>query len=173
MNDQSSNTLYKLMLLYMLGKIDFSMTYSQIADFILEKGYTDFFTLQSSINELTDADLIHEEKIRDTTYYTITPEGEKTIGYFHTRLSLPLREDIDLYLKENKMALIDHSSVQSDYYLRTSGSYEVQCTVLEKQERLIDLKLTVTDEEMAKAICSQWKEKCQAIYAYIMQQLMT
>ena len=48
-------TLYKLIVLYMLKKIDFSMTNAQISNFILDQGYTTYFTLQSVLAELTEA----------------------------------------------------------------------------------------------------------------------
>ena len=36
-------TLYKLIILYMLDKVDFPLTNSQISEFVLDKGYTDYF----------------------------------------------------------------------------------------------------------------------------------
>ena len=36
-------TLYKLIVLYMLDKVDFPLTTSQISEFILEKEYTTYF----------------------------------------------------------------------------------------------------------------------------------
>ena len=42
-------TLYKLIVLYMLDKVKFKLTYSQISGFILEKEYTNFLTLQQVI----------------------------------------------------------------------------------------------------------------------------
>ena len=33
-------TLYKLIILYMLDKVDFPLTNSQISEFVLDKGYT-------------------------------------------------------------------------------------------------------------------------------------
>ena len=170
MND--TNTLYKLMILYMLEKIDFSMTYGQIQDFILGKGYTSYFILQSSIAELIEADLIHAEKIRNTSYYSITPEGEDTIRFFRTKLSLPIRTDIDQYLKDNKIAIIDEVSVTADYYRTTNDDFEVRCLVREKKSNLIELKLTVTDEEQAASICRQWRGKSLQVYEYLIQELM-
>ena len=41
-------TQYKLIILYMLDKVDFPLTNTQISNFILEKGYTSYFTLLSS-----------------------------------------------------------------------------------------------------------------------------
>jgi cell division protein FtsB len=90
----------------MLGKVDFSLTYAHLSDFILGRGYTDYFNLQQTIAELTEAGLIHQETLRSTTYYMITPEGEETIGYFSSRISLAIRADIDAWLRENRLAMI-------------------------------------------------------------------
>ena len=39
-------TLYKLIVLYMLNKVNFPLTNTQLSEFILEKEYTNYFTLQ-------------------------------------------------------------------------------------------------------------------------------
>ena len=44
-------TLYKLIVLYMLSRVTFPMTNAQVSDFILEKEYTDYLTLQQVISE--------------------------------------------------------------------------------------------------------------------------
>ncbi len=168
-----SQNLYKLIVLFMLNKIDFSMTFSQISDFVLGQGYTDYFTLQSSISELTEAGLIHPETLRNISYYTVTPEGEETIGFFENRIPQAIREDIVKYLTENKMQMRNEVSVLSDYYRSTNGEYEVQCRVREKQVDLIDLKLSVPGEDQAKAICQNWKEASQEVYSYLMKTLLT
>ena len=46
--------LYKLIILYMLNCIDFPLTNTQISDFILEQGYTDYFKLHQTIGELVE-----------------------------------------------------------------------------------------------------------------------
>ncbi len=166
------HTLYKLIILYMLKKIDFSLTNSQISDFILEQGYTSYFTLQSVLSELTESGLIHQETILNSSYYTITPEGEETLSFFENNISASIREDIDRYLKANKLQLRDEVSVVADYYRNTGGEVSVRCRVKEKQGDLIDLTLTVPDEEQAKAICKQWQKKCQHVYEYLMKELL-
>ena len=49
-------TLYKLIILYMLNKVDFPLTTSQISEFVLDKGYTTYFKLQEAISELTQSE---------------------------------------------------------------------------------------------------------------------
>ena len=62
---QDPLTLYKLIILYMLQRVDFPLTKAQISDFILEKQYTSFLTLQQVISELIDADMITAHSIRN------------------------------------------------------------------------------------------------------------
>lgn len=166
------NTLYKLIVLYMLSKIDFSLTNTQISTFFLDQNYTNYFTIQSVLSDLTESGLIHQEIVQNTSYYTITPEGEKTLGYFKNNISPSIRKDAETYLKENSTQFRDEVSVLADYYRNTEGDISVRCRVKEKHSNLIDLTVTVPDEAQAKAICQQWQKKCQSVYAYIMQELL-
>ena len=45
---QDPLTLYKLIVLYMLNKVSFPLSSSQISDFILEKDYTNFLTSETA-----------------------------------------------------------------------------------------------------------------------------
>lgn len=60
-------TLYKLIILYMLDKVDFPLTNSQISEFVLDKGYTDYFKLQQALSELADGGLILKESTHNRT----------------------------------------------------------------------------------------------------------
>ena len=79
---QDPLTLYKLIILYMLQRVDFPLTKAQISDFILEKQYTSFLTLQQVISELIDADMITAHSIRNRTHLSITKEGRQTLDFF-------------------------------------------------------------------------------------------
>ncbi len=56
-----TQTLYKLIILYMLNRVTFPLSNAQLSEFILEKEYTDYFTLQQAIFELNDSNLIRLE----------------------------------------------------------------------------------------------------------------
>lgn len=165
-------TLYKLIVLYMLQKVDFSLTNAQISEFILDRGYTTYFTLQSVLSELTQSNMIRQETIRNTSYYSLTESGEEALLYFQNRISKQIREDVDQYIKENKMTLRDEVSVVADYYKNTANEYSVHCIVKEKYSNPIDLTITVPDEIQARAVCRNWKQKCQEIYEHVMKELL-
>ena len=51
-------TQYKLLVLYMLDHVDFPLTNTQISNFVLDKEYTTYFTIQQTISELISSELI-------------------------------------------------------------------------------------------------------------------
>lgn len=164
-------TLYKLIVLYMLNRVSFPLTTAQISDFILEKEYTNFLTLQQVISELTDTNLIDARSVNNRTHLTITEEGRETLQYFENRISDTIKEEIEAHFTEKEFSLREEVSVLGDYYKSTSGEYEAHLVAKERGIHLIDLTLSVPTREMAAAICDNWQEKNQEVYQYIIEQL--
>lgn len=167
-----ADTLYKLIVLYMLDRVDSSMTYSQISQFILEKGYTNFFTLQNVLATLISDGFITDESYHNSTHYKITDEGRETIDFFRYKIPSSIVSDINLFLSENKYELKEAVNNISEYYKAINGEYEVHCQVKEKGYPIIDLKLTVPDELQADVMCGKWKDASPEIYDFIMSHLM-
>lgn len=168
---QDPLTIYKLIVLYMLNRVSFPMTTAQISDFILEKEYTTFLTLQQVINELTDANLISSHTIRNRTHLSITEEGRETLSFFENRISDAIKEEIDTYFRENEYTLRNEVSVLGDYYKSTSGEFDAHLVAKDRGIHLVDITISVPTEEMASAICDNWQKKNQEIYQFLVQQL--
>ena len=64
----STFKLYKLIILYMLNKVDFPLTNSQISEFILDEGYTTYFKLQQALSERPESGFIREESPHSRTF---------------------------------------------------------------------------------------------------------
>lgn len=168
---QDPLTLYKLIVLYMLDKVKFKLTYSQLSGFILEKEYTNFITLQQVISDLQDTELIKTNTLMNRTYFSITEEGRNTLSYFGNRIGDAIKEDIDNFLSEKHLELKNEASITATYYKSTSGEYEAQLIAREKDVELVNIKLSVPTEEMAEDICESWYTKNQKIYQYLMHEL--
>ncbi len=165
-------TLYKLIVLYMLDKVDFPLTTSQISEFILDKGYTTYFKLQETLSEMAESNLLDVETTHNRTLYHLTENGEETVHFFHNKLSPAIQKDIDDFLKEKQYDLKEESAVKSDYYLNTNHEYEVRCQIVENGFSLIDLKLTVPTEKEAETIASRWTAMSQEIYTSLLTKLL-
>lgn len=155
----------------MLNRVSFPITPAQISEFILEKEYTNYLTLQQVIGELSEANMIHSQTTNNRTLLTITEEGRETLNYFENRISDTIKEEILTYFRDNEFDLLDEVSVQSNYYKSTTGDYEAHLIAKERGSNLIELKLSVPDKETATTICDNWQDKNQDIYQYIIKQL--
>ncbi len=164
--------LYKLIVLYMLNKVDFPLTTSQISEFVLERGYTTYFKLQQAISELVESEFVRETSTHNRTFYHLTEEGGETLQFFQNEISEAIQKDIDQFLFDKKYDLKNESSIRADYYRNTNQEYSVRCQVLENDHPLIDLTLAVPTEEEAKTVCSHWNKNHQEIYAAIMAKLL-
>lgn len=164
--------LYKLIILYMLNKVDFPLTNSQISEFILDKGYTNYFKLQQAISELIESGFIREESTHSRTFYHLTEEGAETIHFFKNDISPAIQEDIDTFLSQKKYELKNEVAVKSDYYRNSNMEYSVRCQVIEHDMPLIDLTLTVPTEAEAITVSNNWAKKNEEIYAALMAELL-
>lgn len=168
---QEPLTIYKLIILYMLDRVEFPLTKAQIGDFILGQGYTNFINLQQAIGELMDSDLIKGQSMRNRTHLSITKEGQETIRFFGNRINETIRGEIDSYLKDNALAIRNEISVYGEYYKATSGEYEAHLVAKDRGEKLVDITLSVPVEEAASTICENWQKRNQEIYQYLVKTL--
>ncbi|MBQ9765252.1 MAG: DUF4364 family protein [Lachnospiraceae bacterium] len=167
------NTIYKLIILYMLNKINIPMSNTQISEFLLGKEYTNYFNLQQIIAELLESEFLKiTDNTQKTTIYEITPQGKETLSYFSSKLSNSIKEDINTYLAENKYEIKKEGSISADFFKSTTGDYTVHCMVREGNSVLIELNLSCPSEEQAEIMCSKWRDASEEIYAHTIKALL-
>jgi DNA-binding PadR family transcriptional regulator len=164
--------LYKLIILYILSRVSFPLTNAQLTAFILEKEYTNYFNIQRAISELMDDAFISCDTIRNSSMFRITESGLETLRFFDTMISQGIKEDIEAFLNQNKHKLRDEVSTPAEFYQVKKGEYSAHLKVVERETPIIDLTLTVTTEEEASSVCSNWREKSSEIYAFLMAALL-
>ena len=156
-------TLYKLMILYLLKKVNYPLSNGQMSEFFVSKSYTDYFTFQMVINEL----------LGTTSRYELTKEGEEVLFYFENKITGEVKQDMDDFLKENNFKLRTENSVLANYYKSTaSNDFEIDCVVKEGKNTLIELKLSAATEEMAEKMCDNWEKASKEIYEFAMKKLL-
>lgn len=168
---QETFTLYKLIILYMLDQINVPLSKSTINTFILDKGYTNFLTLQQAIGELLDNQLILQKKEANKVMLSITKEGKDTLSYFENRISDVIKSEVREFMIENNKKLKNDYSITSNYYKSVSGEYEAQLVAKEKEVVLVDLKISVPTKEIAEDVCLNWQKRNEEIYQMLMQKL--
>lgn len=165
-------TIYKLTILYMLDKAGFPLTNTQISNFFLEQEYTDYFRVQEVIGDLVNADLINFESTHSNTQYTLTAAGRETLGFFKDKITDGIENDVKRFFERNKLEFRQENFILADYYKTTNQNYDVRCQVRSDSTTVLDLTLAVTTKEQAEAICNNWKNSNEDVYAYLMDILL-
>ena len=66
---QELMTLYKLIILYMLARVDFPLTRIQINNFLLGREYTtNYLNIQQAMGELIDDKLVISQSVRNRSH---------------------------------------------------------------------------------------------------------
>jgi len=167
-----SGTQYKLMILYLLKKVNFPMSDPQIFSFFEEHGYASSAEFSETVAALLDSNLIRRDEVRTTIRYELTREGDQALYYFRNDIPEEVRADMDAYISGNRYKLRNETCITADYHKTENFDYLIEMMVREGRSVLYELRLTVPTEEQAKLLAGRFEENAQNIYAYIMKQLM-
>ncbi len=164
--------LYKLIVLYILDRVDFPMSNPQLSNLMTTHEYTTYINVQEVLSDLVEDGYITLQQTKNASLYRISEEGRETLSFFYQNISRNIRDEIDLYLTENKYSLREEVSNVADYYKVRANEYVTELKVLERDSSVIEVRLTVPSKEDAEAICAHWKKKNADIYAYVLNTLL-
>ena len=83
-----------------------------------------------------------------------------------------IEEDIAAYFQANKLAIKTENAYLSDYYKTPEQEYGVRCQLREKGRTRLDFTLTVQTKEQAEAICTNWQNQADDVFACLMDLLL-
>lgn len=164
-----ASKLYKLIILYLLKRTGQELPNAVLSDFILEHGYTDYFTIQQTLHALTDDRMIDARQTKQTAYYQITKKGLETFDYFGSQLPSDTMCQVDQYLQQHKMSIRETTSVLTDYTRIKPREYLAKTTLRERGSTLLEITLNVPAEKDAVNVCRRFQDKKEEIYQYLYQ----
>lgn len=165
-------SLNKLMVLFLIEKAGLPLSNTQISEFLLNSGYTDYFSLQEYISQMIDVHLIKSSKITSHTLYDITIDGRETLAFFQNHIPESTKDDMIIYLSNNKYDIRSKFEVVADYLPEKNGDYTVSCVAREDGTNLVEVNLRVTEKEEALKICDAWENNSQGIYKRLLHDLL-
>ena len=99
--------------------------------------------------------------------YGITPDGRVCLADFYVKIPSSLREEISLFVKNNRTKYKKRQECNADYYMNKDGTYTVFLKIVEPSQPLLELKLVVPNRQTAKNIYKKWEEKAGNVYATV------
>lgn len=155
----------KLMILYIIKKSKYKITYNQLSNFILEYGLLNYFTFVEYYNEL-----------KSTNFFINEEKPELVLSEFSTQILDLMEDNIDSDAKNKIDDVFDNHGLKDDL-----GQFQVINT--ENNKNIIKLTLdysidddfsltfTVDNIEDLKKIESNWLNKNKSLYREIINKL--
>ena len=178
MSDASNHnsTENKLLLLYLINRMEFPMSRAQVTDFVREADFMDYYTLQQTLADMVESGHLDatEENALDnsTTRYAVTGEGQTTLEYFEKHIAWSKREAIDRYITENRGKIKKDYENTATYFPNVENDeFRVKCGVYEDERALLELFVSVDTREQAKLIQSNWRANASVLYQRIIEAL--
>ena len=166
------NLIYKMTVLSLLSKVDCPLSNAQIVDFFLDREYTDYFTIQQILGELTDADLLLVTAGHNQTLYEMTPAGRNTLQVMRDKINPEIEEDLLSYLKEHQIEIREESALSASYDRYVGGGYIVHCQYTLQGQVILDLTMHTSSSSQAQTICNNWKARHEEVYMNLMDTLI-
>lgn len=161
----------KLILLYILAKLNIPVSNIQITKIILENKFMNYFLLQQYLNELSENKYLICEKKDDKIFYSLTGSGKQTLEYLSNLIPFGIRKNIDSNMASEKKKIRNEISITADFTPVNENEFVVTCKVDEDTFNLIELNITVGSKNDAREICDNWKKNSQLIYPEILESI--
>lgn len=171
MSDYSPRNECKLMILYMLKNVVFPLNHENLSNFFLDK-YTTYITFQQILSELVENKLIEEHKTKTSICYKATDDGIEALNSFNNDISKDHKDELDKYIKNNKIKLKEESMIKADFSDSTNGNFKLNLEINESADETFKIELDVPNADAATTMCENWKEKAKSIYTYVIKQLL-
>ena len=166
-------TVNKLIVLYLLSQVKMPLSLSQLTQIILERGYTDYFSMQQYLTELEKSAFISVSKQNNTSYFEISEKGIQALEFFSSRIPEFIRKELDLFIEKNWRKFKSELDIHAEYTPNKENEYIVHCKVTENDSVLIDLSINVGSKKQAVELCNKWKTNASSLYGEILHLLST
>jgi len=162
----------KLLVLYLIDKMDLPMARTQITDCILQAEFMDYYTLQQALADMTEGGYLDATSDNNTTRYTITDDGLQTLEYFTKHIPPSARNRINQYVKENRKDIQRAFENTATFFPNEAGDeFLVKCGVYEESRVLMELSISVDTRDQARIIQNNWKTNAKTMYGEIISTL--
>jgi len=173
---EHKNVENKLLLLYLVDRMEYPMSRAQITEFVREADLMDYYTLQQTLANMVENNLFEttQENALDnnTTRYAATEEGLTTLEYFEQHIAVEIRQKIKSYVDTNRRKIKKDYEVTATYFPNADNNeFRVKCGVYEDKRALLELFVSVDTRDQAKLIQSNWQDNASGLYRRIIEAL--
>ncbi len=162
----------KLIVLYIIKKVNYPISNTQLAEIVLENNLMNYFIFQQYLTELISSKFIIEKLEDNKPLLLIADKGSRVLNLFSQRISSFKISIIDEYLKKHMAKIKKERTIHGDYTITEDNTFLVELKALEGNYTIIDLKLSVATKKQAQDLCNKWNNHSSELYNKILKTLI-
>ena len=165
--------LNKLILLFVFDKMEVPLSENTVLDMCCSSNnWLAYMDCQPTLHQLLDSGWIYNIGDTGEHLYTITTDGRICLANFFINIPASTREQISLFIKNNRAKYRRKQECVADYFMNKDGTYTVYLKIIEPAQPVLELKLVVPNRQIAKDIYKKWGEKAVDVYRNVYEQLV-
>ena len=173
MQVKGDSSLNKLIILFVFDKMEVPLSENTILDMCCSSNnWLAYMDCQPILNQLIESGWVYNIGGANEPLYTITTDGRICLANFFVKIPASTREEISIFIKNNKARYRRIQECVADYYMNKDGTYTVFLKIIEPAQPILELKLVVPDRQTAKDIYKKWEDKATDTYRTIYENLV-
>ncbi len=165
------STTYKLILLYVLDKMEIPLTEASILEICsTQNDWINWMECKDLLAQLIKSGFVYEPSTEnEENRYNITVNGRECLSQFYTRIPASLRANIDQFALDNKLSFKRSQEYVSKYFKNEDGRYTVELRILEPNiaENVFAITIKADSRHAAMMACKKWRDVAPSIYEYV------
>ncbi len=169
------NTTMKLILLFVLEKMEIPLTEDSIIDICTNKNdWLRYMDCKDCMWQLLDIGYIAKTNTGDFDRYNITYDGRNCLSNFYLKIPSSTREQITTFAKANRIEFKRAQEYVGSYFKNTDGSYTTSLKIKDPLEaqNLFELKIVYPNRKSAIDATKKWKNTAPQIFEYVYDTLL-
>ncbi len=173
MQVKGDSSLNKLILLFVFDKMEVPLSENTVLDMCTSSNnWLAYMDCQPILSQLLECGWIYNIADESDPLYTITTDGRICLANFFIKIPASLREEISLFVKNNRARYRRKQECVADYFMNKDGTYTVYLKIIEPAQPILELKFVVPNRQIAKDIYKKWGEKAGDTYRNIYENLV-
>lgn len=161
----------KVLILYILNKINREITDSDLLKIISPINNINYFYFRDLLIDLVESKLVGTYTKEEQNVYEITPEGKNSLELTIDMLPGIIKLKADNIFKQELIAIANEESISAEYIPESENDYTVKCKIVENNKTIFELKIFAGSNEQARKISDNWRNNAKEIYPKIMNLL--
>ena len=158
----------KFLILYVAAGVAEPMPLSDIQAMTMIDDGIDYFDFSQCLNELVETEHLRRDQ---EERYVITPKGLKNSEICQSSLPYSVRMKADKLIASYRQELLRRAQVQAQVTRRENGTYTVELRLSDDVDDLMQLRLMVATEEMARDLAGRFERDPEQIYSQLVAAL--